>query len=172
MAEKPAFFYITQCSSKNQTIHDEQNYLILFLLVIITTFYLVFTFYNDYTDVGELNLKASKETIIQKTQRILSGCDIPVSSDYVSVRLFYDDVMADRLSEAADYQNLKKDAPFYYWHITASNSPQESQQTIRGSVKKTNIKTNPSIELKMDNQLNLKQLFIPDRYFRDLRQNK
>lgn len=80
--------------------------------------------------------------------------------------------MADRLSEAADYQNLKKDAPFYYWHITASNSPQESQQTIRGSVRKTNRKTNPSIELKMDNQLNLKQLFIPDRYFRDLRQNK
>ena len=57
-----------------------------------------------------LNLRASKKTIIKQTQKILSGFDILVSSENVSVQLFCDDVMADRLTEVPDYQNLKKDA--------------------------------------------------------------
>ena len=84
--------------------------LVINTLVIIATFYLVFTFYNDYTDVDVLNLRASKKTIIKQTQKILSGFDILVSSENVSVQLFCDDVMADRLTEVPDYQNLKKDA--------------------------------------------------------------
>ncbi|MCK5704944.1 MAG: hypothetical protein KAI29_27520, partial [Cyclobacteriaceae bacterium] len=149
-----------------------KNYLSLFLLVVIATFYLVFTSYNDYTDVGALNLKASKKTIIERTQNILAGFDISVSSENISVQLFYDEEMADRLTEVSDYQNLKKDAPFYLWHITGTNSPQESQKSLKNLDNRNNRKTYPSIELKIDNQLNLRQLFIPGRYFRDLRQNK
>ncbi|MCK5210811.1 MAG: hypothetical protein KAQ79_22430, partial [Cyclobacteriaceae bacterium] len=128
--------------------------------------------YNDYTDVGVLNLSASKKTIIERTQNILAGFDIPVSSENVSVQLFYDEEMADRLSEVPDYQNLKKNAPYYLWHITSTIGLQEGQKTVKNPDNRNNRKTYPSIELKIDNQLNLRQLFIPGRYFRDSRQNK
>lgn len=150
-----------------------KNYLILFLLVVIATFFLVFTSYNDYTDVGVLNLKASRETIIQQTEKILSGLDISISPEYSSVKLFYDEEIADMLSEIPDHQDLKKIAPFYIWYINASSSPPENQKSIIDSERKNNQKkTSPSIELKIDNQLNLRGLFIPGRYFRDSRQIK
>ncbi len=149
-----------------------KNYLFLFLLVVTATFFLVFTSYNDHTDVGALNLKTSKKVIIQQTQKILAEFDISISLEDVSVQLSYDEELADRLSKVPDYLNLKKDAPYYLWHITWSNSSQERQKTIKSSVSKNNRKAYPSIELKIDNQLKLRQLFIPGRYFRDSRQNK
>ncbi len=149
-----------------------KNYLLLFLLVVTATFFLIFTTYNDYTDVGALSLKSSKKTLILEAQKILAALDIPVSSKDVSVQLSYDEELADNLSNVPDYQKLKEVAPYYLWDITWTNIPQESQKTAKGSDSKNNQNAYPSIELKIDNQKNLKKLFIPGRYFRDSRQNK
>lgn len=149
-----------------------KNYLVLFLPVLISTIVLVFITYKDYVDVGELNLNTSKKIIIQQARKILSGLDIPISPENISVQLFYEEEVADRLSDAPDYQNLKNNVPYYLWQITVANSPEESQKALTEKGSKNRRKTYPSIELRIDNQLNLRKLFIPGWYFRDSKQNE